>query len=94
MIAIVPLATVALGVVAGTYVQGEGLSILASRERQKKLSAGALTLPLLIGATVGTGYLLGGDRPGTFGRGVMYGAFVLPALVTLYYGGVALTGRT
>jgi len=80
MIAIVPLATVALGVVAGTYVQREGLSIL----HRKKLSAGPLTLPLLVSATIGAGYLLGGDKPGTFGRGVMYGAFVLPALVALY----------
>jgi len=94
MIAIVPLANVTLGIVAGTYVQGEGLSVLARLAHQKKISAGPLTLPLLVGATVGIGYLLGGDRPGTFGRGVMYGAFVLPALVTLYYGGVALTGRT
>lgn len=53
-----------------------------------------IPLSVLLLGTVAVGYALGGDRPGTFGRGVMWSAALLPAAMVLYFGGVAITGRT
>lgn len=40
----------------------------------------------LILGTVAVGYAIGGDRPGTFGRGVMWSAGLLPLGLALYVG--------
>jgi hypothetical protein len=53
-----------------------------------------IPLGVLLLGTVAAGYALGGDRPGTFGRGVMWSAALIPAVAVLYLGGVAITGRT
>lgn len=55
----------------------------------KKIPFGVLLL-----GTVAAGYALGGDRPGTVGRGIMWSAAFIPALAIVYFGGVAITGRT
>ena len=91
------LALVAGGV-AGTLVVGQGIGILDRRDAQGRplspSSSGGLKVLALLAVTAGAGYLIGGDKPGTFGRGVMYGTAFFPALVLAYMGGVALTGRT
>ncbi len=73
----------AAGGVAGVYGQ------FALDTTVKKIPLGVLLL-----GTVALGYAIGGDRPGTFGRGVMWSAAVIPALAVVYLGGVAITGRT
>lgn len=52
-------------------------------------------LTVLILGTVAVGYAIGGDRPGTFGRGVMWSAAALPAALVAFVGlGMLAGGRS
>lgn len=73
---VAPVATAALVGATFDIHWGEDPDQKAARERREILQFGALTAGVLL-----AGYLLGGKRPDSFGRGVMYGTAVLPALV-------------